>query len=130
MTIEEIIKVLDEIAEGFENLSAEVCARNDLRALWEGRAKGIRQAIALLKPHPDAQPNEPLTLEELRSMLDCPVWMVGDDEITETGWCLVHRCTNDAVEVIVPSGLIYRVISENIGEVCKFYRRPPKEETH
>lgn len=58
MTIEEIIKVLDEIAEGFENLSAEVCARNDLRALWEGRAKGIRQAIALLKTRPDAQPNE------------------------------------------------------------------------
>lgn len=87
----------------------------------------LRETLALLRTHPDAQPNEPLTLVELRSMLDCPVWMVGDDEITETGWCLVHRCTNDAVEVIVPSGLIYRVISENIGEVCKFYRRPLKE---
>lgn len=49
MSIEESIKLLEEIAEGFEELSAEVCARTDLRTMWEGRAKGIHPGMEQLR---------------------------------------------------------------------------------
>lgn len=117
MTIEEIIKVLDEIAEGFENLSAEVCARNDLRALWEGRAKGIRQAIALLKTHPEAQPNEPLTLEELRGMDGEPVYIVHKNS-KYTRWYIWNNKPVDDIH----DGL------DGYGVFWSAYRRPPKED--
>ena len=34
----------------------------------------LRAALALLGTHPDAQPNEPLTEEELRELAGKPVW--------------------------------------------------------
>ena len=38
------------------------------------RKEYLVEAIEALKAHPDAQPNEPLTLEELRRMGGKPVW--------------------------------------------------------
>lgn len=79
MSIEESVKALDEIAEGFEKLSEDVCARADLIAMWAGRAKGIRQAIAVIKASLMDKPNDPLTLEELREMEERPVWIERHD---------------------------------------------------
>ena len=39
------------------------------------RKEYLGEAIRVLKTHPDAQPNEPLTLEELREMEGEPVWV-------------------------------------------------------
>ena len=89
MSIEESINVLDEIAEGFEKLSAEVCARTDLRATWEGRAKGIRQAITLIKAHLKGKPNDPLTLEQLREMDGEPVYFQFGDGTQ--GWAIAEK---------------------------------------
>lgn len=124
MDIEESIKVLDEIAKGFENLSAEVCARNDLIALWAGRAKGIRQAIAVINARLRVQPNEPLTLEELREMDGEPVWIASPDGWDTPCWMLVdveYELCREA-----HGGL---AAFENYGKTWLAYRRKPEEGT-
>lgn len=99
MSIEEDIKALDEIAEGFEKLSSEICARTDLRAMWEGRAKGIRQAITLIKAHLKGQSNNPLTMEELREMEGEPVWItdIVDGVVFGEWWALIFSVEEDAI---------------------------------
>lgn len=66
MGIESIIKWMESmIYEPKETaISTETALCNEM----------AREAIAFLKTHPEAQPNEPLTLEELRMMGGKPVW--------------------------------------------------------
>ena len=59
------------------------------------------------------QPNEPLTLEELREMNGQPVWF---DTIKR--WGIVKVC-RDGVFVLTKSGEF------EVGR-CKYYRRPPE----
>ncbi len=68
MSIEEIIERLETLQATAKNIAEWDLGENK-------DAKALREAIALLKTHPDAQPNEPLTLEELREMVDRPVWI-------------------------------------------------------
>lgn len=130
MIVEESIKVLEEIAEGFEKMSTEECARNDLRALWEGRAKGIRQAIALIKAHLRDQPNDPMTMKQLQEMDGDPVW-VSTGRLSE--WCIVHSCHSD--DVIGGGVIMTRRTAEkrtypyvDYGKTWLAYRRKPEEE--
>lgn len=118
MSIEESIKELDEIAEVFEELSAEVCARTDLIAMWEGRANGIRQAISLIKNHLSCQSNDPLTLEELREMDGEPVW---NDTVKK--YALVDARWWDGIGRTINSDGKYRLLDD------RYYRRKPEEET-
>lgn len=47
----------------------------------------IEAAINLLKTHPDSQPNDPLTLEQLREMDREPVWVeIPENNVAE--WCI------------------------------------------
>lgn len=124
MSIEENIKVLDEIAEGFEKLSAEVCARTDLRAMWEGREKGIRQAIALIKAHLKGQSNDPLTPEQLLEMDGEPVYLdFGDGgewvlvRVQQGKVFITHKNT-----ICAPANILFKCGG-------KAYRRKPEEET-
>ena len=67
-----------------------------------------------------AQPNEPLTLEELREM-DEPVWVACKPIEGGNGyWCLCQHG-----HIITPAGSIY-----NVKEIPHwvFYRRPPEGE--
>lgn len=121
MSVEESLKVLEEIAEGFEKMSTEECARNDLRALWEGRAKGIRQAIALVKAHLRDQPNDPMTMKQLYEM-DEPVWVeCGATPFTPNGG---YYCLCQFGKITTPSGSQFDI--EEIPH-WKFYRRKPEE---
>lgn len=115
MTIKEIIDHLDEL-EKFDVEDPD-------------NREALRAAIEKLRTHQDAQPNEPLTLEELRGMEGQPVWMVGDDGFGRNGWCFIRRVTYDTVEAVATNGLIYRIRTELVSRTFKFYRRPPKEET-
>ena len=90
---------IEEIIKRLESLEWRMHAKNaELLDGWpldhEVRADEItlHEAIALLKSHPEAQPNEPLTLEELREMDGQPVWVVALDaeQQNETGWYLVN----------------------------------------
>ena len=72
--------------------------------------EALDMAIAAL-----SQPNEPLTLDELREMDGEPVWF---DTIKR--WGVVKVC-RDGVFVLTKSGEF------EVGR-CKYYRRPPEGE--
>lgn len=121
MSIEEIIERLEFAARYIEGKAGKTFLLGDFDV------KALRSAIEKLRTHQDAQPNEPLTLEELRGMEGQPVWMVGDDGFGRNGWCFIRRVTYDTVEAVATNGLIYRIRPELISRTFKFYRRPPKE---
>ena len=89
-----------------------LCADDDdlpLGGCFFDTAEEAFQAISTL-----TQPNEPLTLEELREMDEpTPVWWKRAD-----CWCLCERGF-----IIAPNGNIYE-FEETDGV---FYRRPPEE---
>ena len=72
--------------------------------------EALDMAIAAL-----SQPNEPMTLEQLREMDGDPVWF---DTIKR--WGIVKVC-RDGVFVLTKSGEF------EVGR-CKYYRRPPEGE--
>lgn len=84
-------------------------------------AQALREAVALLKTHPDNQPNEPLTEDELRGMVGKWVWVqyYGKGPHYE-GWAYVYDplwCKYQGQEVPMNLG----------GRCIKFYLRPPKD---
>ena len=78
------------------------------------RKEYLVEAIEALKAHPDAQPNEPLTLEELREMDGKPVW--GAD-----GQLYIVNVENDYA---ADKHRGFRMLWTREF----FYRRPPKED--
>lgn len=83
-------------------------------------AQILREAVDKLRTHPDAQPNEPLTLEDLRGMHE-PVW-VSVPRLKNGGyWCLCNGGT-----IIPPS--CQEFDARDVKDWV-FYRRPPKEES-
>ena len=113
MSIEKIIKDVEHIKD--------CCDQN---GPW---AKTLGEAIALLRTHQDAQPNEPLTLEELKEMAHQPVWMECQYFI---GWAILHIAWPE-IYVAAADGNTYFIwtngeYNERLG--AKLYRRPPKED--
>lgn len=80
------------------------------------------------RAHQDNQPNEPLTLEELKEMAHQPVWVECQYFI---GWAILHIAWPE-IYVAAADGNTYFIwtngkYNERLG--AKLYRRPPKEET-
>lgn len=116
MSIEEIIKELSLEGSGYEEMIAVGTVTDRVKKRWERRAIAMREAIALLRTHPEAQPNEPLTLEELREMDGQPVWL----NVAGGVWALVG----------VADGVFWMDLGGSIDMAHlegKAYRRPPKE---
>lgn len=114
--IKEIIKDLDYLHDKLEDKPLGV------------RVGAISAATALLRTHPDAQPNEPLTLEELLEMDGEPVWVECGPGY-ECRWALV-QCFAKSTKILflnLPNGIILHPEVE-IENGTKIYRRPPKEE--
>lgn len=87
----------------------------------------LRAALALLRTHPDAQPNEPLTLEELREMDGQPVWIERPGYGAK--WALVNvwaKATN-IIYLTCKNGMPLHLLPE-LESGAKIYCRPPKEE--
>lgn len=103
-SIEEIIKDVEHIKD---------CCGKGLP--WHTT---LCEAIAMLKTHQEAQPNEPLTFDELREMDGQPVW---DTRLQV--WGLVDL---GMAIVVSKKGDIELNIAAAEG---RLYRRPPKEET-
>ena len=128
--IEEIIKVLVTERTCVERQSGRgcdrACERCDL-VLEDKTVFGAYDAvIAMLRTHPDAQPNEPLTLEELREMVGEPVW-VQSPGIPEYGsWRIVAGVdTEDGERALYCNG---DYTCRDYGKVWLAYRRPPEED--
>lgn len=125
MSIEEIINGLQKIYE------------NDCDSWMHGSAKEtipniryystvIREAIALLRTHPDARPNE-LTLEELVGMVGQPVWVVELNGYPPH-WAMVYWSgKRKMIYLTIDSGAMISAESF-IAVGGRVYRRPPKED--
>lgn len=71
-----------------------------------------------------AQPNEPLTLEQLREMNEKPVWVQNLEEPTKSQWRLLYW---DRGKYLVLQGISVRgYLLEEYGESWLAYRRPPE----
>lgn len=112
MTFEEIINHLDEL-EKFDVESPE-------------NRQALREAIALLRTHQNAQPNEPLTLAELWEMDGQPIYAVDRVYPPNSGWWILGWTGADFVLAAAKRrGTQY--IVQNYGTDWVAYRRPPKE---
>lgn len=112
MNIEEIIECLNDLKRG--GLAP---------IIWEKHLKAIGEAIALLRTHPEAQPNELLTQKQLRFMSAEPVWIVRENGADR--WALIRYCNSGGINTYGCGFLAW----EDLGRTWRAYRRPPKEET-
>lgn len=114
MSIEEIIEGLGTIIEQAFGLpkGAEAHALSAISA-----------AIEKLETHPDNQPNEPLTEEELRGMVGEWVWVtVHYIHCDCSGWALI--CTGATL------GYLDQMLSiKDCGTKFDAHRRPPEGAT-
>lgn len=91
-------------------------------------SEAVDMAVTALRTHPDAQPNEPLTLEELLGMQAKPGWL---DCKYEKGWGIIGVYEFGRMISITTLNDTYFIYAN--GEYndllgAKLYRRPPKEE--
>lgn len=128
MSFEKIIEELDKLAR-----KHEVCGRSPslkpLAETYRRTAKILRAAIALLETHPDNQPNEPLTLEELLEMAGQPIWTVthgcgpGRWELF-LGVETIGTPAHEVLRLAVPPGEIDDISIETYRVTWAAYRRP------
>lgn len=120
MSIEEIIKSLDSHANMFENMRRHQAPSDGVFF-----ADILREAIALLHTHPEAQPDEPLTMEELREMVDQPVWVKAPGVSNDISgrWVIVEGVNLDERTIYTRGDFS----CHDYGAVWLAYRRPPKE---
>mgnify|MGYP001077969569 CR=1 FL=1 len=83
------------------------------------RKEYLVEAIALLRTYPEAQPNEPLTLEELRNRSK-PVFVKVNGFPDGGYWCLCNYG-----HIMPPSGIGFWAKDRPSWEL---YDRPPKED--
>lgn len=116
MSIEEIINQLEIINNWY-------CPRESKGA------NAVASAIALLKTHPEAKPNEPLPLEELRGMEGCPVWTVTKGISDPGRWELViYAECEDRLKMASGEDEVYEIYADSYGKTWLAYRRPLKED--
>lgn len=84
----------------------------------------LREAAAILRTHPDAKPNDPLTLEELREMDGEPVWV---EHYNGGEWVIVSWNIYDEIAYTRKARLsAYNYgLSDRPGWLA--YRRKPEE---
>lgn len=129
MSIEEIINGLDSIAREKQAKNAGLPDGWPLDTGLLDDETVLREAIALLETHPEAQPNEPLTLDELREMEYCPVWTETKGVSGSGRWELVVDAECEKrLKMASGEDEIYEVYTDSYGKTWIAFRRPPKEE--
>lgn len=132
-----IISVLEYLATGADEVANEQNRYRKERKRASRDAKAIREAITMLRTHPDAQPNEPLALEELREMDGQPVWVetiYGGGALGGSSWALVEiqEDGNIFLNAIGSNGWTLSEDDDDydpdLDDVSGVYRRPPKED--
>lgn len=120
MSIEEIMNGLENTARLFDSMR-----KHQPKTGKSGTADTLRAAVALLKTHPDAQPNEPLTQEEILEMNGKPVWL--DIENDGAVWIGEKNGVWGLVDVEVKAVFTAdggHVSIRRLAEERKAYRRP------
>lgn len=122
MSIERITKALEDHAALLDSLREPYQGKIGR----SGTAAAIREVIALLRTHQDAQPNEPLTLEDLREMDGRPVWVERPGYGAHWAMVQVWAKSTNIIYLIYNNGAVLHPQVE-IACGAKFYRRPQKE---
>lgn len=73
-----------------------------------------------------AEPNEPLTLDELREVKDEPAYLKVFDPLLESGWHIIKAVTED--KIIFRGWQTVYVPIDGMGIDYNLYRRPPEGE--
>ena len=87
-------------------------------------AKLSREQVILKWNRRVQQPNEPLTLDELRQMIGQWVWVESKDVLCPNGWHRVEPQFREAVSLEGVDGTIYETSIANGDSAA--YRCPPK----
>lgn len=124
MSIKEIINELEGLRFILECKRDRERAETGVFRASSSRLVAINAAISLLRTHPEAQPNEQLTLEELREMDGEPVWTHSDIFPGDCGWRVIKKA--GVLDVEFTDGLFFRLTDYEKSWVA--YRRPPKED--
>lgn len=87
----------------------------------------IETAINLLKNYPDNQPNDPLTMEQLRKMDGEPVWLVINNNRGQ--WAIVIIDHEEFISFICAdeNAFEFDLYGDNDGVEWSAYRRKPEE---
>lgn len=120
MSIEEMFERLEYMA-----LMMEIGRTVELINASPRYAEAIR---LVLKTHPAAQPNEPLTLEELQGMVDQPVWIKSPGVSNDMSgrWVIVESVNIEERTVYTRGDFS----CHDYGVVWLAYRRPPQEDRY
>lgn len=94
----------------------------ELAPEWDGHTscEAIRRIGTL------TQPNEPLTLDQLREMKDKPAYLKVFDPLLESGWHIIKAVTEDKI-IFMGWQTVYVPI-DGMGIDYDLYRRPPEGE--
>lgn len=93
-------------------------------SLPESTANKVAEAIeAVAKAVHSATTSEPLTLEQLREMVDEPVYLYIYDTALDSGWHIIKTVTEDKI-IFRGWNTVYVPIS-SIGKCFDFYAYPP-----
>lgn len=111
MSIEEVIKNLKHMVETCDAGGTVV---------WYKWIETAREAIPLLKTHPEAQPNEPMTQKDLLGMDGKWVWLTDHIGGKVIGWGRVSETSIQTVDGWLDV--------EDCGVEFDAYLRPPKED--
>lgn len=84
------------------------------------------KAIAALRAQMEEEKNEPLTLDELRKMVNKPVYLHHVDPLLYDGWHIIKAVTKDKI-TFRGCDYVYAGI-DGLGVDYNLYRREPKEE--
>lgn len=119
MSIEEIISRLEFVACAIDGKKGAkvLCGALD--------AKALRSAVTLLRTHPDAQPNEPLTLSELLEVRGGPAWLQSKKKKDLGRWVIINEVDPKMGFVSFDGGVLINL--EDWRDEMDIYRRPPKE---
>ena len=87
-------------------------------------AKLSREQVILDWNRRAQQPNEPLTLDELRKMIGQWVWVESKDVLCPNGWYRVEPQFRETISLAGVDGTIYETSIANGDSAA--YRRPPE----
>lgn len=105
----------NDFVEWYNDLTNEI-AKSVLRKIMQK----VNNAPTL------TQPNEPLTLEQLREMNEEPVWVQDLEEPEKSQWRLLYW---DRGKYLVLQGIsVHGYLLDEYGETWLAYRRPKEED--
>lgn len=111
---------IEEIIEALEMIYDDCVVRGEC-------FKTIREAIEKLKTHPEAKPNEPLTIDDLAGMHGEAVWVVELNDYPPH-WALVYWSGKRHKTYLTLDNAAMLDAATFIAAGGRIYRCPPKEE--